>query len=61
MRQVSSALEKLLDKIEADPKFQQMMAASDADIKAGRVISHEEVLKVVHGKTRNKKRFEEAD
>ncbi|HKM80785.1 MAG TPA: hypothetical protein VJY15_07475 [Candidatus Acidoferrum sp.] len=43
--QVYADVELRLDKIEADPAFQAMMANSDADIKAGRVISHEEVVR----------------
>ena len=43
--QVYSDMEDRLDKIEADPAFQAMMARSDADIKAGRVIPHEEVVR----------------
>ena len=44
-----------LDKIEADPAFQEMMQRSDEDIRTGRVVSHEEVkrrLRRKHGKKR---------
>ena len=43
--QVYYDIEARLDKIEADPAFQAMMARSDADIKAGRVTPHEEVVR----------------
>src|SRR6266436_2975308 len=48
-------METRLDKIEADPAFQEMMQRSDADIRAGRVVSHEEVkrrLRRKHSKKR---------
>jgi predicted transcriptional regulator len=38
-------MQDYLEKIESDPAFQKMMAQSEADIRAGRVTSHEEVLK----------------
>jgi predicted transcriptional regulator len=44
--QLYADMEDRLDKIEADPAFQKMMAKSDADIKAGRVILHSEVVKM---------------
>ena len=44
--QLYADMEDRLDKIEADPAFQKMMAKSDADIKAGRVIPHSEVVKM---------------
>jgi predicted transcriptional regulator len=44
--QVLSDMEDRLDQIEADPAFQAMMAKSDEDIRLGRVVSHEEVLKL---------------
>jgi len=43
--QVYADVEYRLDKIEADPAFQAMMARSDAEIKAGRVTPHEEVVR----------------
>lgn len=43
--QVYYDIEARLDKIEADPAFQAMMAKSDMDIKAGRVTPHEEVVR----------------
>ena len=44
--QLYADMEDRLDNIEADPAFQKMMAKSDADIKAGRVILHSEVVKM---------------
>ena len=35
-------MEDRLDKIEADPAFLEMMRQSDDDIRAGRIVSHEE-------------------
>jgi len=50
-------MEERLDKIEADPAFQKMMNESDADIKAGRVMTHAEARKLSRAKnTRSKKR-----
>jgi predicted transcriptional regulator len=43
--QVYSDMEDRLDKIEADPAFQAMMGKSDADIQAGRMTPHEEVVR----------------
>jgi len=43
--QLYADMEERLDKIEADPAFQKMMAESDADIRAGKVIPHSEVVK----------------
>ena len=55
--QVYSDMEDRLDQIEADPAFQAMMAKSDADIKAGRVIPHEEVVRMSRAKVaKGKKR-----
>jgi predicted transcriptional regulator len=47
-------MEDDLDKIEADPNFQKMIAQSDADIRAGRGIPHSEVVKAF--RTKNAKR-----
>ena len=49
--QLYAGMEDRLDKIEADPAFQKMMAKSDADIKAGRVIPHSEVVKMSHARS----------
>jgi len=56
--QVYSDMEDRLDKIEADSAFQAMMAKSETDIKAGRVTSHEEVVRRSRAlsKRRTKKR-----
>ncbi len=48
--QLFADMEARLDKIEADPEFQKMMARSDADIRAGRVVAHGEVKKMVRAK-----------
>jgi predicted transcriptional regulator len=48
-------MEDQLDKIEADPKFQKMMAQSDADIRAGRGIPHSEVVKAFRAKVAKRK------
>jgi predicted transcriptional regulator len=49
-------MEDQLDKIEADPKFQKMMGLSDADIRAGRVIPHSEVVKMSRARSAKRKR-----
>jgi predicted transcriptional regulator len=55
--QLYADMEERLDKIEADPAFQKMMDDSDADIQAGRVMSHAEVMKLSREKNaRSKKR-----
>jgi len=55
--QLYADMEERLDKIEADPAFQKMMNESDADIKAGRVMTHAEARKLSRAKnTRSKKR-----
>lgn len=43
-------MEDHLDKIEADPAFQKMITRSEADIRAGRVIPHSAVKKMVRAK-----------
>ncbi len=53
--QVYADMEDRLDKIEADPAFQEMMAKSDADIKAGRVIPHSEVMRMHQAKAKASK------
>lgn len=40
-------MEEHLDRIEADPAFQKMIAQSEADIRAGRVLTHSEVKRRV--------------
>ncbi|HEY1468416.1 MAG TPA: hypothetical protein VGF61_05190 [Candidatus Acidoferrum sp.] len=54
--QVYSDMEDRLEQIETDPAFQTMMAKSNADIKAGRVIPHEEVVRRSRTKTAKGKR-----
>jgi predicted transcriptional regulator len=55
--QLYADMEDRLDKIEADPAFQKMMDESDADIKAGRVMTRAEVMKLSRAKNaRSKKR-----
>jgi predicted transcriptional regulator len=44
--QVYSDMEDRLERIEADPAFQAMMAKSDEDIRQGRVVPHSEVLRM---------------
>jgi len=43
IREANEGYEAALEKIEADPKFIEMMKRSDEDIRAGRVYSQEEV------------------
>jgi predicted transcriptional regulator len=55
--QLYADMEDRLDKIEADPAFQKIMERSDADIQAGRVMTHAEVVKRSGAKNaRSKKR-----
>jgi predicted transcriptional regulator len=56
--QVYSDMEDRLDKIEADPAFQDMMEESDRAIREGRVTPHEEVVRMSRGisKRKTKKR-----
>jgi predicted transcriptional regulator len=54
--QVYSDMEDRLDKIEADPAFQRMMAESDKAIREGRTISHNEVLRRMYAQRKQKKR-----
>ena len=49
-------MEDQLDKIEADPDFQKMIAQSDADIRAGRGIPHSEVVKAFRAKVAKRKK-----
>ncbi len=53
--QVYADMEDRLDRIEADPAFQAMMVKSDADIKAGRVIPHSEVVRMLRAKAKTNK------
>jgi predicted transcriptional regulator len=54
--QVYADMEDRLDKIEADPGFQEMMRASDKAIREGRVTSHEEVLRMSRSRSKRKTR-----
>ena len=48
-------MEARLDKIEADPAFQKMMADSDQAIREGRVTPHEVVVKMALSKRKRRK------
>jgi predicted transcriptional regulator len=52
--QLLADMEDRLDKIEADPAFQEMLRKSDADIRAGRVIPHEEVVRMSRAKKKQR-------
>jgi len=52
--QLLADMEDRLDKIEADPAFQKMMAESDKPIREGRVTPHSEVVRL--SRARSKKR-----
>jgi len=54
--QLYADMQDRLDKIEADPAFQKMMAKSDADIKAGRVIPHSEVVKMSRARSAKRRK-----
>jgi len=49
-------VEDRLDEIENDPAFQEMIKKSDADIKAGRVIPHEEVVRGIRARHKRRKK-----
>jgi len=48
-------MEENLERIEADPAFIEMMRRSDEDIRAGRVVSHEQVKRQIRRKQKSKK------
>jgi predicted transcriptional regulator len=48
-------MEARLDKIEADPAFEKMMADSDQAIREGRVTPHEVVVKMALSKRKRRK------
>jgi predicted transcriptional regulator len=50
IRKAIESYEAALEKIEADPKFVEMMKRSDADIRAGRVFTQEEVERLIQRK-----------
>jgi predicted transcriptional regulator len=54
--QLLADMEDRMDKIEADPAFQEMMRKSDADIRAGRVIPHSDVVKMSRAKNAKSKK-----
>jgi predicted transcriptional regulator len=49
-------MEADLDKIEANPEFQKMMAKSDAEIRAGKLIPHSEVVKASRARSAKRKK-----
>src|ERR1700722_2947346 len=49
-------MEDQLDEVEADPKFQKMMAKSDAEIRAGHLIPHSEVVKMSRARSAKRKK-----
>lgn len=49
-----AALDSALDEMEANPRFQQMMERSAADIRAGRVHAHADVKKRLLRKKRSR-------
>ena len=48
--QALADMEDRLEQIEGTPAFQQMVAKSDTDIAAGRVMPHVEVLRMIRSK-----------
>jgi predicted transcriptional regulator len=54
--QLYADVEDRLDKVEADPAFQEMMAKSDADIRAGRVIAHSDVVRMSRARSAKSKK-----
>jgi predicted transcriptional regulator len=52
--QLLADMEDRLDKIEADPAFQEMLRKSDADIKAGRVVPREEVVRMLRAQRKKR-------
>jgi predicted transcriptional regulator len=53
--QVFSDMEDRLEQIEEDPAFQAMMAKSDEDIRMGRVVPHDEVVRMHRALSKTKK------
>jgi predicted transcriptional regulator len=51
---VYAAMERTLEEVEADPRFQRMMERSARDIRQGRVYSHDKVRKQLAKANRNK-------
>jgi hypothetical protein len=54
--QLYAGMEARLDKVESDPAFQEKLAKSEADIRAGRVIPHSEVVKKSRAKSAKSKK-----
>jgi Arc/MetJ-type ribon-helix-helix transcriptional regulator len=53
--QLLAEMEDRLDKIEADPAFQKMMAESDKAIREGRVTPHSEVVRMSRARSKRRK------
>ncbi|HEV3375286.1 MAG TPA: hypothetical protein VG051_06245 [Candidatus Acidoferrum sp.] len=53
--QLLAEMEDRLDKIEADPAFQKMMAESDKAIREGRVTPHSEVVRMSRAHSKRRK------
>ena len=54
--QLYADVEERLDKIEADPAFQKMMAESDKAIREGRVTPHSEVVRMSRALSKKSKK-----
>jgi predicted transcriptional regulator len=53
---VYADMEERLERIEDDPAFQKMMAEADADIRAGRVTPHSEVMRMARARVRKNRK-----
>jgi predicted transcriptional regulator len=53
--QLYADMEEQLDKIEADPAFQKMMAESEKAIREGRVTPHSEVVRMSRARSKKRK------
>jgi predicted transcriptional regulator len=53
--QLYADMEGRLERIEADPAFQKMMAESDQAIREGRVTPHSEVVRMSRSRSKKKK------
>ena len=54
--QVYAYMEDRLDKVEGDPRFQQMMRESDKAIREGRVTAREQVLRMSRRRSKRKQK-----
>ena len=54
--QLYADMEERLDKIEAEPAFQEMMAESDKAIREGRVTPHSEVVRMSRALSKKSKK-----